>query len=363
MPKAPPGPACGHDWVHNRHCGAAWGFFDRHLSGAGRVRPDAWHCGGGGGGTDPGGDGPGVRPALYQAAPPHVYKAHSRPAGGGIFTDQLPGLLASRKAALALVGKLASSLEKQCDFGGTAKLSPLRRGIQLQNVCYSYDGKTDALRNVSAFFQAGGAYAVVGGSGSGKSTLLNLLMGTAGAYTGQILLDDTELRTVAPEALFQLISLIQQNVFVFHASIRDNLTLFRNFPPQQIDAAIQQAHLTDLVAARGQDYLCGENGGGLSGGEKQRISIGRSLLKNASVLLADEMTAALDAQTAHQVTEDLLSLRGITRIVVTHRLEASLLRRYNGIVVLKDGRVAETGSFDELMAQKGYFYALYTVAQ
>lgn len=276
---------------------------------------------------------------------------------------QLPGLLASRKAALALVGKLASSLEKQCDFGGTAKLSPLRRGIQLQNVCYSYDGKTDALRNVSAFFQAGGAYAVVGGSGSGKSTLLNLLMGTAGAYTGQILLDDTELRTVAPEALFQLVSLIQQNVFVFHASIRDNLTLFRNFPPQQIDAAIQQAHLTDLVAARGQDYLCGENGGGLSGGEKQRISIGRSLLKNASVLLADEMTAALDAQTAHQVTEDLLSLRGITRIVVTHRLEASLLRRYNGIVVLKDGHVAETGSFDELMAQKGYFYALYTVAQ
>ena len=86
-------------------------------------------------------------------------------------------------------------------------------------------------------------------------------------------------------------------------------------------------------------------------------------MKNASVLLADEMTAALDAQTAHQVTEDLLSLRGITRIVVTHRLEASLLRRYNGIVVLKDGHVAETGSFDELMAQKGYFYALYTVAQ
>ena len=107
----------------------------------------------------------------------------------------------------------------------------------------------------------------------------------------------------------------------------------------------------------------GENGSGLSGGEKQRISIARSLLKHASVLLADEATAALDAQTAHQVTDDVLSLSGVTRIVVTHTLEQAALRRYDGILVLKDGRIAESGSFDDLMAQKGYFYALYTVSQ
>ena len=123
------------------------------------------------------------------------------------------------------------------------------------------------------------------------------------------------------------------------------------------------AHLTELLQERGENYLCGENGKNLSGGEKQRISIARSLLKRSSVLLADEATAALDAQTAHQVTSDLLDLTGVTRIIVTHGLEESLLRRYDGILVLKDGRIAETGTFDELMEQKGYFYSLFTVSQ
>lgn len=86
-------------------------------------------------------------------------------------------------------------------------------------------------------------------------------------------------------------------------------------------------------------------------------------MKRASVLLVDEATAALDAQTAHQITSDILDLAGVTRIVVTHTLEQAALRRFDGILVLKDGRIAESGSFDDLMAQKGYFYALYTVSQ
>ena len=118
-----------------------------------------------------------------------------------------------------------------------------------------------------------------------------------------------------------------------------------------------------LLDARGADYLCGENGKGLSGGEKQRVSIARSLLKKSSVLLVDEATAALDMQTAHQVSSDILDLTGMTRIVVTHSLEEALLRRYDGIFVLKNGTLAESGSFDELMQRKGYFYALFTVAQ
>ena len=126
--------------------------------------------------------------------------------------------------------------------------------------------------------------------------------------------------------------------------------MFRSFPPEELAQAVRRAQLEALLAERGEDYLCGENGSGLSGGEKQRISIARSLLKHASVLLADEATAALDAQTAHQVTDDVLSLSGVTRIVVTHTLEQAALRRYDGILVLKDGRIAESGSFDDLMA-------------
>ena len=212
-------------------------------------------------------------------------------------------------------------------------------------------------------FEAGKAYAIVGASGSGKSTLLHLLTTPGEACEGQILLDGTPLQEISSDALYEAVSVIEQNVFVFNASIRDNITMFRSFPPAALAQANHRAHLEQLLAERGEDYLCGENGSGLSGGEKQRISIARSLLKHASVLLADEATAALDAQTAHQVTDDILSLSGVTRIVVTHTLEQAALRRYDGILVLKNGRIAESGTFDALMAQKGYFYALYTVSQ
>ena len=276
---------------------------------------------------------------------------------------ELPALLAARKAARGLIAKLADALEQDEVQPDGVQIAPLMRQLRLEDVRFSYDGETEILRGVSAVFDAGKAYAIVGASGSGKSTLLNLLTTPGMAYAGKILLDGTELRTVSPESLYETVSVIQQNVFVFNASIRDNVTMFRSFPPEELAQAVRRAQLEALLAERGEDYLCGENGSGLSGGEKQRISIARSLLKHASVLLADEATAALDAQTAHQVTDDILSLSGVTRIVVTHALEQAALRRYDGILVLKDGRIAESGSFDDLMAQKGYFYALYTVSQ
>ena len=276
---------------------------------------------------------------------------------------ELPSLLAARKAARGLIVKLADALEQDETQPDGVRIAPLTRQLRLENVRFSYDGETEILRGVSAVFEAGKAYAIVGASGSGKSTLLNLLTSPGMAYEGSILLDGTELRTVSPESLYETVSLIQQNVFVFNASIRDNVTMFRSFPPEELAQAVRRAQLESLIAERGEGYLCGENGSGLSGGEKQRISIARSLLKHASVLLADEATAALDAQTAHQVTDDILSLSGVTRVIVTHTLEQAALRRCDGILVLKDGRIAESGSFDELMERKGYFYALYTVSQ
>ena len=276
---------------------------------------------------------------------------------------QLPGLLASRKAALGLVGKLAEALEDDAEAGGGTERAELRKDIRLENVSFSYDGEKEILHQLSATFEAGKAYAVVGASGSGKSTLLNLLTTAGAEYQGEILFDGTDLRRIAPESLYELTSVIQQNVFVFDASIRDNIAMFREFSEDKLDDAICRAHLSGLLAERGRDYRCGENGKRLSGGEKQRISIARSLLKRASLLLADEATAALDAETARQVTSDLLDLNGVTRIVVTHTLNEALLRRYDGILVMKNGRIEESGRFEELMEKKGYFYALYTVAQ
>ncbi len=276
---------------------------------------------------------------------------------------ELPGLLACRKAALGLVDKLAVALERSSSREGSETLNRLEHGIRLENVSFAYEPGKTVLHGINAEFEAGKAYALVGGSGSGKSTLLNLLMAAETNYSGHIFADGIELSDISTESLYGTMAAIQQNVFVFNASIKDNVSMFHDFPKTEMDEAIARAHLGALIRERGEDYLCGENGSGLSGGEKQRISIARSLLKKSSVLLADEVTAALDAQTAHRVSSDILDLQGITRIVVTHTLEESLLRRYDKIFVLRGGRIEEAGSFADLMANKGYFYALFTVAQ
>lgn len=276
---------------------------------------------------------------------------------------ELPGLLACRKAALGLVDKLAAALERSSSREGSETLNRLEHGIRLENVSFAYEPGKTVLHGINAEFEVGRAYALVGGSGSGKSTLLNLLMAAETNHSGHILADGIELSDISTESLYGTMAAIQQNVFVFNASIKDNVSMFRDFPKTEMDEAIARAHLGALIRERGEDYLCGENGSGLSGGEKQRISIARSLLKKSSVLLADEVTAALDVQTAHRVSSDILDLQGITRIVVTHTLEESLLRRYDKIFVLRGGRIEEAGSFADLMANKGYFYALFTVAQ
>lgn len=209
---------------------------------------------------------------------------------------ELPGLLACRKAALGLVDKLAVALERSSSREGSETLNRLEHGIRLENVSFAYEPGKTVLHGINAEFEAGKAYALVGGSGSGKSTLLNLLMAAETNYSGHIFADGIELSDISTESLYGTMAAIQQNVFVFNASIKDNVSMFHDFPKTEMDEAIARAHLGALIRERGEDYLCGENGSGLSGGEKQRISIARSLLKKSSVLLADEVTAALDAR-------------------------------------------------------------------
>lgn len=274
----------------------------------------------------------------------------------------LPDYLAKRKAAAALIDKLAAALESNVRDEGEDIPARLTDAIRLQNVCFGYD-QEEILHHISACFEAGKSYAIVGISGSGKSTLLDLLMASHSTYSGQITYDGHELRQISSEALYDLVSMVRQDVFIFDASIRDNITMFSEFSKARIDRAIELSGLSSLIAQRGEDLRCGENGSGSSGGEKQRISIARSLLKNAQVLLVDEATAALDAQTAFQVSSAILDLKGLTRIVVTHALDEALLRRYDQILVLKKGCIVEQGRFDELMENKGDLYALYTTAQ
>ena len=277
--------------------------------------------------------------------------------------SRVPYILAKRKAAFALIDKLARALNNNVRDEGAHIPLTLSDGIHMDNVTFSYDGVKEALSHVTTTFEAGKSYAIVGGSGSGKSTLLNLLMASYSNYEGTIHFDDNELRNISSASLYELVSLIQQNVFVFNNSVRDNVTMFHPFDDNAVNQALALSGLSEFIARRGEDALCGENGCNLSGGEKQRISIARSLLRKSPVLLMDEATAALDTQTAFRVIGSILDLKGLTRIVVTHALDETILKRYDKILAMKAGHLVESGTFEELMEKKGYFYSLFTVSQ
>ena len=274
----------------------------------------------------------------------------------------VPPILANRRAAVALIDKLADAVGKNVRESGEQMDPVLRDGITIDHLTYGYHESAPVLNDVSVRFEAGKSYAIVGTSGSGKSTLVNLLMGSSNDYQGSIRFDQRELRTIAAESLYGLVSVVQQNVFIFDDTIRNNITMFRHFDEKLVQQATEKAGLTPLLAERGEDYICGENGSGLSGGERQRISIARCLLRQTPVLLIDEATAALDAATAYSVSAAILAIEGLTRIVVTHRLEEPLLRKYDEILVLKNGEICERGSFDTLMARREQFYSLFNVA-
>ena len=274
-----------------------------------------------------------------------------------------PAFFAGAKSSFALIDKLAAALHKNVTDDGEPIEPELSKGISIRDLSYAYEEGKPVLRDIDMELPAGGCYALVGGSGSGKSTILNLLMASSKDYTGEICYDGRELRTVSPGSLYDLVSIIQQNVFVFNSTIRDNITMFSAFPKEEVDRAVRLSGLSKLIAEKGEDYLCGENGSGLSGGERQRISIARALLRKTPVLFVDEATAALDAETTFEVLDAILKLDGYTRVIVTHDLDENILRRCTGLFTLKNGIVEERGTFENLMAEKGYFYSLFTVSQ
>ena len=274
-----------------------------------------------------------------------------------------PVFFAGVKSSYALIDKLAQALNQNVPDEGEAIEPQLTKGIELRDLSFAYEEGKTVLHDVDMDMKAGGCYALVGGSGSGKSTILNLLMASSDNYGGEILYDDKELKGISTGSLYDLVSIIQQNVFVFNSTIRENITMFSDFPEEEIERAVRLSGLKKLIDEKGAEYLCGENGSGLSGGERQRISIARALLRKTPVLFVDEATASLDAETTFEVLDAILKLDGYTRVIVTHDLDENVLRRCTGLFALKNGAVSERGSFEELMERKGYFYSLFTVSQ
>lgn len=272
--------------------------------------------------------------------------------------QQLGPLFANISASRSLIKKMEESLEESEKPKKRESKNDFENSIIIQNVSFAY-GDENVLTDVSFEFERGKSYAIVGGSGSGKSTLLSLLLGYHLDYSDKILLDDMEMRSIDTDSLYDLISIIQQNVFIFDDTIANNISMFKNFDEDEINEAILKAGLAPLIENKGIDYKCGENGSNLSGGEKQRISIARCLLRKMPILLMDEGTASLDNNTAYLVETAILDMEGVTKIIVTHKMNALLLERYDEIIVMNHGKIVETGKFNTLIKSKGYFYALY----
>ena len=242
------------------------------------------------------------------------------------------------------------------------ELIPSLRGELLFNhICFSYSEGKEVLKELNLRVKEGEKVVLLGTSGSGKSSILKILMGMERAQSGTIRIGGLDTMDLGEDRIFKEISYIQQEVFIFDGTIRENISLFQTYREEELQSVIERAGLRNLVKEKGLDYLCGENGAALSGGERQRISIARSLLRKTPILLADEITASLDKENSYLVLDTLLNIENTTEILVLHDLDSRILSRVDRICVLKNGKVEEEGNFTELLEKKGYFYALYHV--
>lgn len=245
----------------------------------------------------------------------------------------------------------------------TTEIKDFNNKISLVDVSFKYDDKK-VLENISFDFEKGKKYALVGLSGSGKSTLMKLISKRIKANEGKIFINGTDLDEISRNSIINLISTINQNVFLFKGSIYDNITLFsKDYSEEKVKDVILKAELGKYLDRLYDKELISENANNLSGGEKQRISIARSLIKDTKIILADEILSSLDNEIAFSIEKGLLELENITLISVTHRLIKENLKKYNKILVLKDGKLEETGNFEELMNFDSYFKKLYTISE
>ncbi|ERM92187.1 multidrug ABC transporter ATPase [Caldanaerobacter subterraneus subsp. yonseiensis KB-1] len=264
------------------------------------------------------------------------------------------------------VEKIADKIQKEIidvskeEVSQGEKPFEFKNSIEIKNLTFSYDGKRNALSNINIKLDKGKKYTLVGESGCGKTTLLRVLLNHITDYEGQVLINGVDIREFDPASYYRKVSIIQQDVFMFGDTLKNNICLYSECSEEELNEALKQSGLIQVVEKlpKGLDTIVGEGEVELSGGERQRIAIARALIKKAEILLIDEATVALDKVTASDIERTLINLDA-TVLAVTHKLDPEILKRYDEIFVMRDGEIIERGTLDELLEKRGYFYYMY----
>ncbi|WP_312446263.1 ABC transporter ATP-binding protein [Lacrimispora sp.] len=262
--------------------------------------------------------------------------------------------------------KVMDIMKEKEETGSMETFTPKTHDIEFQNVEFSYVPGEPVLQGISFTVPDQKLTAIVGDSGSGKSTILNLISKYYEAQAGTISIGGQPIQNAAPERILEQISMVDQDVFLFDDTIRDNIRHARpNAADAEIEAACKEANCDGFIRKmeKGYDTPTGENGNLLSGGERQRLSIARAILKNSPILLLDEATASLDIENELAVKQAIANLMKAKKTVVMIAHTLSIVKHADQILVVADGRIAEAGTHEELLKKNGKYASMWNAEQ
>lgn len=274
----------------------------------------------------------------------------------GWLTNGLSSGIASYKKIKKIYGENTEISNKE----DAVILDTVRGDVTFENVSFSVEGK-EILKDISFHLPSGKTLGIMGATGSGKSSIINLLQRFFDVSSGSVKVDGVDIRDLTLKQLRSSIAVVLQDVFLFSDTIEENIKMGQRkiLSEEEIKYAANRARASEFIEKLDEQYetVIGERGVGLSGGQKQRISIARAFSKKSPILVLDDSTSALDMETEVEIQKNLNSLKGITKIIIAHRISA--VRYADEIIYLENGKIAERGTHEELLQKKGLYYRTY----